>query len=93
MSNTVAQWIQTLANDLKLWVRNRLGFKKNVYTEISDTHELVKIYILKTLIQILILSNLHLFILLSYNCPFPRVQLIDISIFKKIILKFKQVIL
>lgn len=29
--------------------------KKNVYTGISDTHELVKIYILKTLIQILIL--------------------------------------
>lgn len=62
----MAQWIQTLANDLKLWVRNRLGFKKKkVYTGISDTHELVKIYILKTLIQILILSNLHLFILLS----------------------------
>lgn len=61
----MAQWIQTLANDLKLWVRNRLGLKKNVYTGISDTHELVKIYILKTLIQILILSNLHLFIVLS----------------------------
>lgn len=31
------------------------GIKKNVYTGISDTHEVVKIYILKTLIQILIL--------------------------------------
>lgn len=38
LSNTVAQWIQTLANDMKLWVRNRLGFKKKRFIQEFLTH-------------------------------------------------------